>query len=53
MPSKFATAFKYSRFDATAARPRDPSALSGERVRGDRPTAASEATADVADNEGS
>ena len=33
MPSKWATAFKYSRFGLTAAPPRDPSALSGEKVK--------------------
>lgn len=33
MPSPFATSFKFSRFDAVAAAPRDVSKLSGERVR--------------------
>ena len=50
MPSRFATDCKYSRFDATSAKPRDVSKLSGKRVKAAPGAGAVGATADVTDD---
>jgi len=46
MSDKFSTSFKYSRFDATAAKPRDISKMTGKRVMGKTTTTVG-ATPDV------
>jgi hypothetical protein len=49
MAAPFATEYKYSRFDKSAATPRDTSKLRGKRVRGAKPTTrGGGASADVA-----
>jgi hypothetical protein len=52
MPSRFATAFKYSRFDAVRASPRDISTLSGKKSSASAsPTSVLGASADVEDED--
>ena len=50
MADKFGTAFKFSRFDATSAKPRDTSKLSGKRTKRHKGINSAGAVADVVDD---